>query len=112
MKLGEYITKYLEDHEKMSHRQFAELVGLSPQYVINLERGTNNKGKPLSPTLSTYAKIAEGTGITLSALMHMIDDSCTVNPQLTDEEIWIIDSYRKADKETQDKLKEILKNQN
>lgn len=112
MKLGEYIKNYRNAHDNMSYHQFADLVGLSVQYVSNLEKGINNDGKPISPTMTTFGKIADGTGITLSALLHMIDDSCNVNPSLTDEEVWIIDNYRKADKETQDKVKAIFNNKN
>lgn len=63
MKLGEYIKKYRDEHDEMSYRAFAALVGLSPQYVINLEKGLNNDGKQLSATMDTYAKIAKGTGV-------------------------------------------------
>ena len=80
MTLSEYIKKYRTDHD-LSYQGFAKLVGLSKQYVSNLEKGINNDGKPLSPTMSTYAKIAKGTGISESALLGMLDDTVTVNPK-------------------------------
>ena len=78
--LSDYIKKYREEHE-LSYQAFGKLVGLSKQYVSNLEKGINNDGKPLSPTISTYSKIAKGTGISETALLSMLDDSVTINPK-------------------------------
>lgn len=86
MSLGEYIKKYRAEHDNMSYRAFAALVGMSPQYVINLENGVNNDGKPLSPTMTTYKKIARGTGISEADLFNLIDDGVRLNPILTDEQ--------------------------
>ena len=80
MTLSEYIKKYRADHD-LSYQGFANLVGLSKQYVSNLEKGINNDGKPLSPTMTTYAKIAKGTGISESTLLGMLDDTVTINPK-------------------------------
>lgn len=86
MSLSEYIKKYRAEHDNMSYRAFAALVGMSPQYVINLENGTNNDGKPLSPTMKTYKKIAQGTGLSETELLAIVDDTITVNPELTDDQ--------------------------
>jgi len=80
MKIGDYIKKYREEHE-LSGRAFADLVGISPQYVNMLERGLNNDGKPISPTITTYHKIAVGTGITENELLAMLDDTVKINPK-------------------------------
>ena len=86
MTLGEYIIKYREEHE-LSGRAFAALIGVSPQYEVNLERGMNNHGKPLSPTMAIYSKIAKGTGISEVKLLEMLDDNVLVNAKLTDQQI-------------------------
>ena len=108
MKLGEYIKAYRDAHDKMSYRQFAALVGLSPQYVINLEKGVNNDGKPLSATMETYAKIANGTGVSETELLLMLDDSVTVNPDLSNREIILVQKFRKADENKKQAVEAVL----
>ena len=108
MKLGEYIKAYRDAHDKMSYRQFAALVGLSPQYVINLEKGVNNDGKPLSATMETYAKIAKGTGVSETELLLMLDDSVTVNPDLSNREIILVQKFRKADENKKQAVEAVL----
>ena len=108
MTLGEYIKKYRDTHDEMSYRAFAALVGLSPQYVINLEKGLNNDGKPLSATMETYAKIAKGTGITETELLLMLDDSVTINPDLSNREVVLVHKFRKADENKKQAVEAIL----
>lgn len=108
MKLGEYIKKYRDEHDKMSYRAFAALVGLSPQYVINLEKGLNNDGKQLSATMDTYAKIAKGTGISETELLLMLDDSVTVNPDLSNREFILVQKFRKADEGKKQAVEAVL----
>ena len=108
MKLGEYIKAFRDAHDKMSYRQFAALVGLSPQYVINLEKGVNNDGKPLSATMETYAKIAKGTGVSETELLLMLDDSVTVNPDLSNREIILVQKFRKADENKKQAVEAVL----
>ena len=108
MKLGEYIKAYRDAHDKMSYRQFAALVGLSPQYVINLEKGVNNDGKPLSATMETYAKIAKGTGVSETELLLMLDDSVKVNPDLSNREIILVQKFRKADENKKQAVEAVL----
>ena len=108
MKLGEYIKAYRDAHDKMSYRQFAALVGLSPQYVINLEKGVNNDGKPLSATMETYAKIAKGTGVSETELLLMLDDTVTVNPDLSNREIILVQKFRKADENKKQAVEAVL----
>lgn len=108
MKLGEYIKTYRDAHDKMSYRQFAALVGLSPQYVINLEKGVNNDGKPLSATMETYAKIAKGTGVSETELLLMLDDSVTINPDLSNREIIVVQKFRKADENRKKAVEAVL----
>ena len=79
MTLGEYINKYRTERE-LSLDAFGKQVGISKQYVSILEKGVNNDGKPVSPTVATYAKIAKGTGVSETELMAMLDDTVKVNP--------------------------------
>lgn len=79
MTIGEYIKKYREEHE-LSGRAFASQVGISPQYVVNLERGVNNDGKPCTPTVRMLAKIARGTGRSEAELLTMLHEDVAINP--------------------------------
>lgn len=79
MTLGEYIINYRTKHE-LSYKAFGKQVGLSTQYVSILEKGVNNDGKPVSPTMATYAKIAKGTGVSETELLAMLNDTVKVNP--------------------------------
>lgn len=85
MSLGDFIKKYREEHD-LSTRAFAAKVGISHQYVGILESGINNDGKPVSPTMSTYTKIANGLGMSEMELLSMVDDNVTVNPVMTDDQ--------------------------
>ena len=85
MSIGEFIKKYREEHD-LSTRAFAAQVGISHQYVSILESGVNNNGKPASPTMSTYAKIAKGLGMSEVELLSVVDDDVTVNPVMTDDQ--------------------------
>ena len=96
MTLSEYIKNYREKNE-LSVRAFAALSGLSPQYVSNLERGTNNGGKPISPTIDTYTKVARATGIRELDLLKMLNDNVVVNPTYTPAEMELIQKYRSLD---------------
>lgn len=83
MTLGDYIRAYREEHD-LSLREFGALAELSPQYVSNLEKGINNNGKPLSPTMATYTKIAKAIGISEGKLLSAVDDFVKVNPAIAD----------------------------
>lgn len=94
MTLGEYIKKYREEHGKMSARAFASQCGLSVQYVLNLEKGRNNDGNPISPTVDTYLKIAKGTGVGEMELFAMLDDNADLNSALTQREQVVVKKFR------------------
>lgn len=96
MSLSEFIKKYRAEHE-MSVRAFATFVGISPQQIINIEKGTGNNGKPMSSTMKTYKKIAEAVGMSEQDFLLLLNDEVHVNPEkdelesiidtMTDEEI-------------------------
>ena len=91
MTLGEFIKKYRAEHDDMSIRAFARMVGMSPQQVLNIERGIGSNGEPMqSSTLATYKKIAEGIGMSETGLLNLLDDNVRINP--SDEKIPITKS--------------------
>lgn len=95
MTLGEYIKNYMEEHD-MSQRAFARKCDMSVQYVGNLLRGTNNDGKRLSPTMSTIAKIARGTGISEEELLLAVKGT-SVNINLSKREKILVQKFRALD---------------
>lgn len=95
MTIGEYIKKYREEHE-LSGRAFASQVGISPQYVVNLERGVNNDGKPCTPTVRMLAKIAKGTGRSEAELLTMLHEDVAINPPGLVEKYEALDVRGKA----------------
>lgn len=84
MRLGEYVKQYREQHD-LSMRDFAKMADLSHQYVACLEKGVNNNGQPLSPTMTTYSKVAKAVGQSESVLMALLVDDVRVNPDEPDE---------------------------
>lgn len=107
MTLGEYIKKYKEEHE-MSGRAFAALVGISPQYASNLEKGKNNQGKPLSPSIDIYKKIAKATGVDENAFFSMLNDRIEVThrPPVRSD---LIEQYDALDEHGKEVVKAVLK---
>lgn len=56
MKIGEYIKKYIDEHE-ISQRQFAEKAGVTGGYINMLIKGKNpGTGKPVTPSYPVIAK--------------------------------------------------------
>lgn len=108
MTLGEFISKYRSEHN-MSIRAFGRLTSLSPTYINNIEKGTNNDGNSLSPTISTYQRIADGLGIPLLELLAAINDSVTINSEYTLEEQWVVNMYRRADEDDRTIVKAALR---
>ena len=85
MTLGEFITKYREEHGNMSIRAFASMVGMSTQQISNIEKGIGNDKKPMTSTMKTYQKIAQGIGMEERAFLKLLNDEVIVNP--SDEKI-------------------------
>ena len=79
MTLGEFIKKYREEHG-LSVRYFPSLSGMSPQQIINIERGVGNDGKPMTSTMKTYQKIAKAVQMDEKDFMNMLNDNVVVNP--------------------------------
>ena len=100
MKLGEWLTMYRE-RNGLTMQLLADACGFSKAYLSMLEKGVNPQtGKPYSPTMQTFEKIAKGTGTDIDSLFKILDDDqpITLNPsakKLSQEETQLVDGYRK-----------------
>lgn len=105
MKLGDWLKKYRDDN-KLTMQDLADACGFSKAYIGALEKGINpSTGKPYSPTIQTFVKIARGTGYELDSLLKMLDSDqlVTLNEstqRLSEEETQLIYDYRKLDDES------------
>lgn len=81
MTLGEFVKRYREEHN-LSVRSFANLSGVSPQQIINIENGIGNDGKPMTSTMRTYRKIASAVGMDETEFLKHLNDDVAVNPSL------------------------------
>lgn len=99
MKLGEWLKDY-RTKNNMTLQDLSRVCGFSKSYIGALEQGINpTTGKPFSPTIKTFEKIAKGTGHDLDSLLKLLDgdQSVKLNPRqitLSEEETWLIDGYR------------------
>lgn len=107
MTLGDYIDNFIKEHD-LSYESFGKMAGISKQYVGILIRGINNEGKPVSPTVKTYAKIAKATGISELELMLMVNDNVTVNPELSNRELIVVHKFRVADEDRKKAVEDLL----
>lgn len=74
MLLGEYIKEFRSLHGNMSQAEFARLSGISKGYISMLENNQNPKSKrPISPTMDTFQKVADATGITTNELFDIVE---------------------------------------
>lgn len=79
MKLEELIKKYREDND-ISQREFARRCGLSNSLISIFEMGKNPQtGKPISPDLETYRKLANGMGMSVQKLFEQLGDGAMVS---------------------------------
>lgn len=107
MKLGEWIKQYRAER-KLSMQDFADMCGFSKAYIGQLEKGINpSTGKPISPTIQTFNKIAVAVGMDLDKFLNMLDtdQKVTINnftPTLSERDIQvrlqnILDDMTKGD---------------
>lgn len=72
MTLGDIVHDYRGKHG-LSMDEFAKRCQLSKGYISMLEKNKNPKsGKPIIPSIATYANIAAAMGITADDLMRMV----------------------------------------
>ena len=79
MTLSEFIKQYRAKHN-LSIRAFAAMVGMSPQSILNIERGLGSNGKPMTSTMATYAKIANAIGMSETDFLNLLNDNVLINP--------------------------------
>lgn len=129
MKVGEWLKLYRQQHN-LSMQALADLCGFSKAYINVLEKGINPKtGKPISPTIQTFEKIARGTKTDVDTLLKLLDrdQPVTVNANddlsysqeigngeqtesYTPEEVSHIKKYRALDKDGRELVDGLLDN--
>ena len=104
MKLGEWMKMY-RARNNMTMQDLAKACGFSKAYIGALEKGINpSTGKPYSPTIQTFEKIAKGTGQDLDSLLKALDGDqpITLNAppkSLSDEQENILKAYDELNSE-------------
>lgn len=74
MTLGELVKKYRTEHE-LSLRDFSQISGVSNGYISMLEKNEHPKTKkPIVPSIEKMKCIAYAMGMTLDALLEIIDE--------------------------------------
>ncbi len=66
------LLRRLRTERKMSLREFSEYLNISHAYLNKLERGYDVRtGKPITPTIDTLTKIADGLNIPFKKFMEI-----------------------------------------
>lgn len=87
MTLGEWIKNYRDKHS-LSMQEMADMCGFSKAYIGQLEKGINpSTGKPISPTIQAFDKIAQAVGLDLDVFLKELDGNqlVTLLPDKTDK---------------------------
>jgi len=102
MKLHDWIKNYRREHG-LSMQALADLCGFSKAYIGILEKGINpTTQKPISPTMQTLQKIADGVGIDINDFIKILDDDqpVTIAPspdqELSDHDKNMVAAYNAA----------------
>ena len=114
MKVGEWLKLYREQHN-LSMQALADLCGFSKAYINVLEKGVNPKtGKPISPTMQTFEKIARGTKTDVDTLLKILDGDqpITVNAPASDDLPDVSPTGQKIDARTRRQLEAVLDDDN
>ena len=73
MTLGKWIKNYRIKHS-LSMQDMADMCGFSKAYIGQLEKGVNpSTGKPISPTIQAFDKIAQAVGLDLDTFLKELD---------------------------------------
>ena len=79
MKLSQIIIEHRR-RLNISQREFSRRCELSNSYISFLENEKNPRtGKPVTPSIDQYKKIAQGLGITVHKLFEMLDKDAPVD---------------------------------
>lgn len=73
MKVGDAVKQF-RDARGLSMDAFAKLSGLSKAYISLLEKGVNNQGEKLVPSITTLRKVANAMGADVNDLIGMLDE--------------------------------------
>ena len=114
MKVGAWLKLYREQHN-LSMQALADLCGFSKAYINVLEKGVNPKtGKPISPTMQTFEKIARGTKTDVDTLLKILDGDqpITVNAPASDDLPDVSPTGQKIDARTRRQLEKVLEDDN
>lgn len=114
MKVGEWLKLYREQHN-LSMQGLADLCGFSKAYINVLEKGVNPKtGKPISPTMQTFEKIARGTKTDVDTLLKILDGDqpITVNAPASGDLPDVSPTGKKIDARTRRQLEKVLEDDN
>lgn len=87
MKLGQIMKQY-RDQRGISMDEFSSLSGLSKGYISLLEKGCNNQGNPIDPTIKTLRAVAKGMGINVNDLFQSLDTEQEVSLSTQEETIF------------------------
>lgn len=104
MKLSRILRKYREDN-KVSMDAFASKAGVSKSYISMIENDKNARDdKPISPTLTTLAKLADAMNIGLDNLLELMDADAdiVVNEEsnvASDDELELLAAFRRLNNE-------------
>ena len=98
LKLGEWLAMY-RARNNLTLQNMADACGFSKAYVAMLEKGINpTTGKPVSPTIQTFEKIARATGQDLDSLLKILDGDQPITisstNSLNSEEMQLLDEFR------------------
>ena len=106
--LGDVIKEYrLSREDTISIRTFASMSGLSPSYISMLEKGYDQRGNEIHPSINTIAIVADAIGISFDELFNQLDCKVIVNESVTNtstlspDESAIIKMYRQLKKSRQ-----------
>ena len=116
MRLSEVLINY-RNKMGISQRELSRRCNLSNSYISFIENEMNPKtGKPITPTMEKYKKLANGMDMTVQELWNMLDDDVVVSfgePStaynfLSEEEHDLINAYRAADNHARKYAMDIL----
>ena len=98
MTLGEVIKEYrLSRDDEMSIRNFAIKSGLSASYICMLEKGIDQRGNVIAPTIQTIDKVAKAMNVSFDDVFNRLNGDVTVNSaedDISQAEASIIQMYR------------------
>lgn len=103
MKLPEWIKLYRKEHG-LSMQALADMCGFSKAYIGILEKGINpTTKKPISPTMQTLQKIADGIGVDINDFIKLLDADQPITiapaqstPILSNHDKLMIEAYHAA----------------